>query len=87
MQRELLRCTASRPAYSEIQLTEFWRTCCAFLRDCKTGQMDQQDDVSDVESEAYLGDDDGQLDQQDQEVADLNGPEAGACCTHISMCN
>lgn len=38
--------------------------------------MDQRDDVSDTESEAYLGDDDGNIHQQDQEVADLQGPEA-----------
>ena len=52
--------------------------------------MDQQNDNSDVESEAYLGDDDGQLDQQDQEVADLNGPEAGNidmhCLQPASLC-
>lgn len=40
--------------------------------------MDQRDDVSDVESEAYLGDDDGNVGPEDQEVADLNGAEAGA---------
>lgn len=39
--------------------------------------MDQQDDGSDVESEAYLGDDDGNVGPQDQEVADLDGAEAG----------
>ena len=39
--------------------------------------MDQQDDVSDVESEAYLRDDDGNVGPQDQEVADLDGAEAG----------
>ncbi|KAL3132557.1 hypothetical protein ABBQ32_009096 [Trebouxia sp. C0010 RCD-2024] len=38
--------------------------------------MDQQDDGSDVESEAYLGDDDGNVGPQDQEVADLDGAEA-----------
>lgn len=37
-----------------------------------------RDDVSDVDSEAYLGDEQGNLGQQDQEVADLQGAEAGA---------
>ena len=39
--------------------------------------MDQHDDVSDTESEAYLGDEAGNVDQHDQEVADLQGAEAG----------
>ena len=40
--------------------------------------MDQRDDdVSDNESEAYLGDDHGNVGPQDQEVADLDGAEAG----------
>ena len=40
--------------------------------------MDQRDDdLSDNESEAYLGDDDGNVGPQDQEVADLDGAEAG----------
>lgn len=40
--------------------------------------MDQRDDdVSDNESEAYLGDDHGIVGPQDQEVADLDGAEAG----------
>ena len=39
--------------------------------------MDQHEDVSDTESEAYLGDEAGNVDQQDQEVADLQGAEAG----------
>ena len=42
-------------------------------------QMDDRDDVSDVDSEAYLGDEQGNLNQQDQEVADLQGAEAGDC--------
>ncbi len=39
--------------------------------------MDEHDDVSDTESEAYLGDEAGNVDQHDQEVADLQGAEAG----------
>ena len=42
-----------------------------------TRYMDRPDDVSDNESEAYLGDDDGNVGPQDEEVADLNGAEAG----------
>lgn len=41
--------------------------------------MDDRDDVSDADSEAYLGDEQGNLNQQDQEVADLQGAEAGDC--------
>ncbi len=41
-------------------------------------QQDEQDVVSDAESDAYLGDDDGNVNEQDQEVADLQGAEAGA---------
>lgn len=47
---------------------------------CKLSKrnMDQRDDdLSDNESEAYLGDDDGNVGPQDQEVADLDGAEAG----------
>ena len=43
--------------------------------------MDEHDDVSDTESEAYLGDEAGNVDQHDQEVADLQGAEAGMSCT------
>lgn len=43
--------------------------------------MDQQDEGSDNESEAYLGDDDGNVGPQDQEVADLDGAEAGVAST------
>ena len=47
--------------------------------------MDQRDDdASDNESEAYLGDDDGNVGPQDQEVADLDGAEAGGISE--SMC-
>lgn len=49
--------------------------------------MEQQDDVSDTESEAYLGDDAGNIDQQDQEVADLQGAEAGADVHLLRACN
>lgn len=49
--------------------------------------MEQQDDVSDTESEAYLGDDAGNIDQQDQEVADLQGAEAGADVHLLHACN
>lgn len=48
--------------------------CIGFIR----RSMDQRDDdVSDNESEAYLGDDHGNVGPQDQEVADLDGAEAG----------
>lgn len=39
--------------------------------------MDDRDDASEADSEAYLGDEQGNLGQQDQEVADLEGAEAG----------
>lgn len=44
--------------------------------------MDQHNDGSDTESEAYLGDEAGNVDQQDQEVADLQGAEAGMLSCH-----
>lgn len=48
--------------------------------------MDQRDeDVSDNESEAYLGDDDGNVGPQDQEVADLDGAEAGVISAACSF--
>lgn len=39
--------------------------------------MNDNNDVSDTDSEAYLGDEQGNISQQDQEVADLQGAEAG----------
>ena len=55
--------------------------------------MDEHDDVSDTESEAYLGDEAGNVDHHDQEVADLQGAEAGMLyatapptCLHPDQC-
>lgn len=69
--------------------SSLWHSACAQLSeiasDCTVDTprsafefaMDQQDDVSDTESEAYVGDEAGNVNQQDQEVADLQGAEAG----------
>ena len=52
--------------------------------------MDRQDGDSDNESEAYLGDDDGNVGPEVQEVADLDGAEAGvwsgSCRERVHVC-